>query len=122
VPPDVAALVDTLTADMIGVTLVNCSPIESRTVTIQGGAYGEHQIVTVSDGTATRAVDARAFTVRLSPGTGARLQLNMRRYANPPTLDFPWSGPPVDPTLQAVARQREDKGKRAAQQNGTIAY
>jgi hypothetical protein len=122
VPPDVAALVDTLTADMTGVTLVNCSPTESRTVTIQGGAYGEHQIVTVSNSTVTRAVDARAFTVRLSPGTGARLQLKMRRYANPPTLDFPWSGPPVDPALRRVARLGEDKGKRAAQQNGTMDY
>ena len=47
VPPDVGALVDTLTADTTGVTLVNCSPTQSRTVTIQGGAYGEHQILSV---------------------------------------------------------------------------
>jgi hypothetical protein len=122
VPQDVAALIDTLTADTTGVTLVNCSPTESRTVTIQGGAYGEHQILTVSDGGAAKPVNARAFTVRLAPGTGARLQLKMKRYANPPTLDFPWSGPPVDPALQNVTAFEEDKGMRASKQNGTLVY
>jgi hypothetical protein len=122
VPPDVAALVDTLTTDMTGVTLVNLSPTQTRTVIIQGGAYGEHQILSVADGGAARPVNARAFTVRLAPGTGARLQLRMRRYANPPTLDFPWSGPAVDPRMNEVERFGEDKSTRAAKQNGTLVY
>ena len=35
-------------------------------------------------------VDVTHFGVRLAPGAGARLTLRMRRYANPPTLAFPW--------------------------------
>jgi hypothetical protein len=96
VPQDVAALIDGMTADATTVTLVNISPTQARTVTIQGGAYGEHQILSVSDGKVTRPVGDRAFTVRLAPGSGARLSLKMKRYANQPTLDFPWGGPPVD--------------------------
>ncbi|WP_213978937.1 hypothetical protein [Sphingomonas sp. dw_22] len=95
-PRDVAALVEGLTADATTVTLVNTSQSEARTVTIQGGAYGEHQIVSVSDGKADRPVGARFVTVRLAPGAGARLVLRMQRYANAPTLDFPWTPPAVD--------------------------
>jgi hypothetical protein len=35
-------------------------------------------------------VNADSFTVRLEPGSGARLVLAMDRYVNPPTLTFPW--------------------------------
>ncbi|WCT74754.1 hypothetical protein PQ455_05890 [Sphingomonas naphthae] len=109
VPPDVAALVDTLTADETGVTLVNLSQSQARTMTIQGGAYGEHQILSVSDGGPARPVDARAFTVRLEPGAGARLMLRMRRFANQPTLDFPWGGPLVDDNLRRPQQEREPR-------------
>lgn len=91
VPPDVAALVETLTDDETVVSLVNLSPTAARMVTVQGGAYGEHQILGVAIGEgAMQAVDASAFTVRLAPGSGARLTLKMRRHANQPTLSFPW--------------------------------
>lgn len=36
-------------------------------------------------------VDSSAFDIELRPGCGARLQLSMRRYANAPTLAFPWT-------------------------------
>ncbi len=91
VPQDVAALVERLTDDETVVSLVNLSPVASRTVTIQGGAYGEHQIQSAAIGEgAARAVDASAFTLRLAPGSGARLTLKMKRHANQPTLSFPW--------------------------------
>ena len=32
-----------------------------------------------------------AFEVRLAPGAGATLNVAMRRYANQPTLAFPWA-------------------------------
>lgn len=99
IPQDVAALVESLTFDNATVTLVNLSPTHARTVTIQGGAYGEHQILSISDGATTRPVDARFTTVRLAPGSGARLTLRMRRFANQPTLDFPWGPPLVDQQL-----------------------
>jgi hypothetical protein len=96
IPEDVAALVETMTANATTVTLVNTSQAQARTVTIQGGAYGEHQILAVSNGGRSAAVNARAFTVRLAPGAGATLSLAMKRYANQPTLAFPWLGDTVD--------------------------
>jgi hypothetical protein len=90
-PEDVAALVDGMTADTTTVTLVNVSQVEARTVTVQAGAYGEHQFLSVSDGKGETPVDAPTFTVRLAPGCGTRLTVRMRRFANPPRLTFPWS-------------------------------
>ena len=90
-PEDVGALVDTLTDERTGVTLVNLNPSRERVVTVQGGAYGEHVIVSVNDGKQTTAVGARAFDARLAPGCSVRLELVMRRYAGTPTLAFPWS-------------------------------
>jgi hypothetical protein len=98
IPEGVAALVESLTADGTVVSLVNTNQTEPRTVTIQGGAYGEHQILSVSDGKSSQPVNARHFTVRLAPGAGARLSLRMQRYANQPSLDFPWAPPLVDQT------------------------
>ena len=37
-----------MTADETVVVLVNTSPLEARTVIVQGGAYAEHQIDTVT--------------------------------------------------------------------------
>ncbi|KRA62392.1 hypothetical protein ASD79_22135 [Caulobacter sp. Root655] len=91
VPDDVAALVEALSDDGVVVTLVNANQVEARTVTVQGGAYGEHQVLSVAtDGGAPVAIDASAFTVRLAAGAGARLVLKMKRHVNAPTLNFPW--------------------------------
>jgi hypothetical protein len=90
-PEDVSALVDRMTADETGVTLVNLSPTETRTVTVQGGGYGEHRIREVRVGEARAAVGGAAFTLRLAPGAGARLVLAMDRYVNAPSLAFPWN-------------------------------
>jgi hypothetical protein len=38
----------------------------------------------------TTPVRARDVTVRLAPGAGATLTLEMRRYANTPTVSLPW--------------------------------
>lgn len=89
-PEDVGALVDSLTADRTGVTLVNLNPSRERLVTVQGGAYAEHIIVAANDGKQMHAVNARAFDVRLAPGAVVRFDLTMRRYAAAPTLSFPW--------------------------------
>jgi hypothetical protein len=91
VPEDVAALVEALSDDGAVVTLVNTNQVSARTVTVQGGGYGEHQVLSVAtDSGPAVAVDASAFTVRLAPGTGAKLTLKMKRHVNPPTLSFPW--------------------------------
>ena len=103
-PEHVGALVERMTEDEVTLRLVNLDPVSARTVVVQGGAYAEHQITTVrpggSDGaagprpataaTAATAVDHSHFAVRLAPGAGARLAVGMKRYANQPTLAFPW--------------------------------
>jgi hypothetical protein len=91
VPEDVAALVHTMSDDSVTVTLVNLNATDSRLVTVQAGAYGEHQVISVSDGEKMRAVNGRAFEVRLAPGAGAKLTIKMKRFANTPTLSFPWA-------------------------------
>ncbi len=95
-PQDVAALVDSWGPDSLTLTLINISPSAARSVIVQGGAYAEHQIVSVSDGKATMDVNASSFPVRLAPGAGAKLTIRMKRFANDPTLSFPWENTVAD--------------------------
>ncbi len=70
--------------------------IDGRTIVLQGGAYGEHRLERVVVGDSTTQVpafhspDRSSFSVRLAPGCGAQLQVHMKRYANRPSLAFPW--------------------------------
>ena len=89
-PDGVAALVDRLTANRAAVTLVNVDQLHERTVIVQAGAYGEHRFDDVRVGDQVTPVANTHFTVHLAPGAGARLELNMKRYAHTPTLGFPW--------------------------------
>ncbi|HSI19490.1 MAG TPA: hypothetical protein VK980_17100 [Sphingomonas sp.] len=89
VPEDVGALVHSLGDRATEVTLVNLGQVP-RTVIVQGGAYGEHRIDTAGLAGETHSIGAPSMTVRLEPGCGARLTLAMTRYANRPTLSFPW--------------------------------
>jgi hypothetical protein len=89
-PTDVAALVDGLSADRMSLTLVNVNQLEPRSIVVQAGGYGEHQFVSVTQDDRTAAVDGAHFTVRLAPGAGGKISLQMQRYANQPTLQFPW--------------------------------
>ncbi len=90
VPDDVAALVERMSADETELILVNLDQVRARTVIVQGGAYGEHEISRVAVGGVTSTVDGHHFAVRIAPGCGARLKLQMRRYVNQPTLAMPW--------------------------------
>ena len=90
VPEDVAALVSELSDARTTLTLVNLNPSQPRRVIVQGGAYGEHQIESVTRGQTTTRIGAPHFTVQLDPGCGETLVLAMRRYANTPTARQPW--------------------------------
>ena len=90
IPEDVAALVDRLTADQTTVTLINVNQVEPRSVVVQGGAYGEHQIVSAVMDDDEVEIGANHFTVHLGPGAGERIVLKTERYANRPSLVFPW--------------------------------
>jgi hypothetical protein len=90
VPQDVAALVSEMTDTQTVVTLVNLSTTQPRTLIVQGGAYGEHQLESITVGATTTKVDSPLVTVRLDPGCGQRVILQMKRFANRPTVLHPW--------------------------------
>jgi len=87
---DVTALIDTMTAEGITLTLVNTNQIEPREVLVQAGGYAEHQFLSVTNGNKTVLVNDSVLRVRLAPGSGSRLTIKMKRYANQPTMRFPW--------------------------------
>ena len=108
VPEDVAALVDKLGPDMVGVQLVNLNRTETRNVIIQAGAFGEHQFTKVqfqeadSEGSSERIVpvDAKFFAIELPPSRAIRLEIGMRRFANSPSYAFPWHGDKIPVPFQ----------------------
>jgi hypothetical protein len=57
------------------------------------GAHGEHQATSVTSGGRRTTVNGPWFNVRLAPGAGQTLTIGVRRYANQPTLAFPWARP-----------------------------
>jgi len=88
-PEDVGALVSQMTDTRTVVTLVNLNQTTTRSVVVQGGAYGEHRIESVQVNGAKFAVDRTSFTARLAPGAGAAFTLTMKRYSEKPTQAFP---------------------------------
>ena len=103
-PEHVGALVERMTEDEVTLRLVNLDPLSARTVVVQGGAYAEHQITTVRPGESDGAAGPRPTTAATAPTRsithtspcarprrGARLAVGMKRYANQPTLAFPWA-------------------------------
>ncbi len=90
VPEDVAALVHRLEHGSAELSLINTGA-QPRTIIVQGGAYGEHRIDAVSVGSKRTEVRDRHVTIRLDPGCGERFTVAMTRYANRPSLDFPWN-------------------------------
>ena len=90
-PADVAALVRDLGPDYVTVTLVNTSLLAERRLMIQGGAYGEHALVSATD-TQTGRVSAPVegyLRVVLPPGQTIDLRIIMRRFANQPSYRQP---------------------------------
>jgi hypothetical protein len=90
-PPDVAALIERMEDDRTVARLENLSPLESRRVTVQAGAFGEHRFLTVAGGSDKVVVNGRYFEVELAPGTGIVLDIAMERLVNQPSYDLPWS-------------------------------
>jgi hypothetical protein len=89
-PEDVGALVSELTDTSTTVTFVNLNKTEPRTFIVQGGAYAEHRIESVTCNGKTVTFNSTSFTITLAPGAGDTLTLQMKRYAEDPTELFPW--------------------------------
>ena len=91
-PQDVGALVDMLTADSVGIQLVNLSEIETRNLIVQAGAFGQHQFTEVRYGEKVVPVDSKYFEVSLPPSTSIRVEARLSRFVNDPSYAFPWHG------------------------------
>lgn len=114
-PPDVAALVETLTDQRTVIKLVNLSPFAEHKVIIQAGGFGEHRFtavtydvrtseypgshksyapspITVRTETVQAALPTgdRYLQVVLPPSTQITLDLATARYVNPPDYGLPW--------------------------------
>jgi hypothetical protein len=115
-PEDVAAFVDELKADAVGIQLVNTGS-QARNLIVQAGAFGEHKFTSVKyvehdnelldhhagkwlnspTNPAARevAADGKHFAVQLPPFTSVRLASGMERFVNKPSYAFPWHGASV---------------------------
>ncbi|MGW5361895.1 hypothetical protein [Actinopolymorpha pittospori] len=94
-PPEVAALVERVDGSSATVHLVNCGNAH-RDLVVQAGGFGEHVIehatVLTGDGSSERQqVEGKWLRVRIGPGAQVRLRLALRRFANDPSYDTPWS-------------------------------
>ena len=91
-PRGVGALVEQIRPDGITLVLVNTNPVSGRRLVVQTGAYAEHDAVAVTTANGRRiGINDSQFTVRLAPGSGTRLSVQMKRYSNQPTLALPWN-------------------------------
>jgi hypothetical protein len=111
-PPDVAALVSSIDPAATVVTLVNLAGAGARSVVVQAGAFGQHDIAAVSYDEAepgwagsdteyishevrvtsvTAEVGGAWLEVRLPAGTQVTLTLRLRTGGRLPSLDTPWS-------------------------------
>ncbi|MFH1569458.1 MAG: hypothetical protein ABIL09_15790 [Gemmatimonadota bacterium] len=95
-PLEVAALVDELGPEVVGLHLVNLDRDRVRRLVVQAGAFGEHAFTEVvprpaGDGPVTATpVHGRHFLVALPPGTRIRLRCGLRRFCNQPSYALPW--------------------------------
>ena len=123
-PPDVAALVTRLSADRTAVALFNLSSDQSRSVIVQAGAFGEHEIrdvrfphteergmqrtiwnsgshaVELTTTQRSHTVNGTSFTVHLPPFRSLEMDLELKCFARRPSYAFPWHGGRVPSVFQ----------------------
>jgi hypothetical protein len=104
-PEGVSALVERVEKGRVELRLVNTDPLREKRVTLQAGTFGEHTftyslhhpvegVVPTLEGEipspSPLPVSDRHITVGLGSGATARLELGLKRYANPPGYGRPW--------------------------------
>ena len=107
-PRDVAALVDTLGPEGVGIQLVNTDREETRTLIVQAGAFGEHEFTQIRyhekdrDGDTVTPMNGKYFAVQLPPSTSIRVEAGLRRFVNKPSYAFPWHGEEIPVPFQVI--------------------
>ena len=90
-PEDVSALCSSLREDGATLTLCNLSGEKERELVIQGGAYGEHEIVSYAYDGVTVPVGGKWAQITLAPGTLVTLEVKLARYAYQPSFEEPFA-------------------------------
>ena len=84
---------DELSADRVGVQLVNLDRDKPKSLIVQAGMFGQHTFTTCeTDRGETVEVNGKHVQVTLRPASQVRLGLGLQRYASTPTYAFPWHG------------------------------
>jgi len=103
-PPSVVALVETVDATSLTVTIGSLDLANGHEVVLQAGTFGEHLFRDVAVltqeglGTAALTVDGPWLRIALGPRAGIRLRLSLARYQRRPSYATPWSRPDTEPT------------------------
>lgn len=90
IPTGVASLVKEITDTTTLVSLVNIDQVNHKDLIIQAGAYGEHQVESVEINGDLILVNNSYLEIVISPGCGADVRMNIKRYENQPTMTHPW--------------------------------
>ena len=90
-PPDVAALVEQVDAQGLGLRLVNLNPLQGATLLVQTGSFGEHRLTQVTDRHTQRvtAVDSNQLRVELAPAATLQVRLDLQRFVQMPAYHIP---------------------------------
>lgn len=84
-----AALIEAIDPAGYTVTLVN-TDVHAHNLALQGGAYGEHEILSVTGEGQSIAPHGKWAGITLTPGTVVTLRVDLKRWANPPSFDEPF--------------------------------
>ena len=89
-PEDVALLVDEISKTHTSVHVANIGS-ERRELVLQAGGFGEHQFISVEIEGKQIEINDKHFALTLEPGVVAHLNFTVKRFANDPTYETPWS-------------------------------
>jgi hypothetical protein len=92
-PSGVSALITSISTDSVSVEFVNPNA-DFKTIVIQGGAFGEHEILSVKSGNdAPQSMGERSRWVEVSlpPRSVSSLIFEVERYCRQPSYETPWS-------------------------------
>ena len=95
-PEQVGALVEKISNEFIVLNLCNTNAQQEKEVIIQAGAFGEHEFLSAEildeNGEILKSmpVDNKWLNIELASGSGVKLKLKTKRFANRPSYETPW--------------------------------
>ena len=84
-----AALIEKIDSEGYTVTLAN-TDTQAHTLGLQGGAYGEHEILSIEGEGETLEPKSKWASLTLSSGSVVTLRVKLARWANAPSFEEPY--------------------------------